>query len=71
MMGVMAVARIALACAINDHRRAFKFSLILWFFLIKKKEHKRNNITLTFFCIAQKKVTKKKLGKSELPPALL
>jgi hypothetical protein len=29
MMGVMVVARIALACATNDHRRAFKFSLIL------------------------------------------
>ena len=39
MMDGMVVARIAKASAKNDHRRAFKFSLILWFFLIKKKEH--------------------------------
>jgi hypothetical protein len=40
-MAVMVVARIAHARATNDHRSAFKFSLTLWFFLVKQKEQKR------------------------------
>jgi len=62
MTDVMVVARIAQGCATNDHRRAFKFSLILWFFLIKKKEHK-NKLYYSYFLLHCSKESNKEKAR--------
>jgi hypothetical protein len=61
MTGVMVVAWIARAGAINDHRRAFKFSLTFWFFCVKTKEHEKKLFLIRSFSLMRKNQRIKKI----------
>jgi hypothetical protein len=57
----MVVARIARVSAINDHRRAFKFSLTFWFFCGKTKEHEKKSFPIRSFSLMRKNQRIKKI----------